>query len=117
MKIIGSLAIALVGVAFSVPAYATATSKPASTSQTYSCEELTGIDYEYVGSMVYYVKGHYDAKHDTWTDYGPKDKTVTADVENEYVPVRDVYAYCSKNPKHAVIKAVGAVKDAAKQKH
>ena len=69
------------------------------------------LAFESVGPVVYYVAGHYDAKHDIWTDYGYKSKTSTADVGNAIIPVEEVYTYCLKNPKDTVVNAIN------KQKH
>ncbi|MDD5586213.1 MAG: HdeA/HdeB family chaperone [Alphaproteobacteria bacterium] len=107
MKMFVTFAIAaIVCVAFSTPSHAAENAKAASKYDTYTCDELTSLNYEYVGSIVYYVKGHYDAKRDIWTAYGPKSKSETADIMDDYIPVQDVYAYCVKNPKDTVINAI-----------
>jgi opacity protein-like surface antigen len=80
---------------------------PPKSSDTYSCEELVALGEEYAGSVIYYTKGHYDAKHDRWTDYGPGGKSVTVDEEDDYyLPVEDIFDYCVKNPKATVVKAI-----------
>jgi hypothetical protein len=112
MKTSIALAIAIIICAISVvPVHAADSTKKASAYDTYTCDELTTLDFQSVGPVVYYVAGHYDAKHDIWTDYGYKSKTVTADTGNVVIPVEDVYAYCLKNPKDTVVSAL------TKQKH
>jgi len=112
MKTFLSLAVAaIICVAFSTSSYAADNVKVASKYEDYTCDELTTLDFESVGPVVYYVRGHYDAKHDIWTDYGYKSKSRTADVGNAIIPVEDVYAYCLQNPKDTVINAI------TKQKH
>jgi hypothetical protein len=94
----------IVCAALNAPAHAADSTK--SNYATYTCDELTALNYESVGSVVYYVKGHYDAKHDVWTDYGPRSTSETADIGKGYVPVEDVYSYCLKNPKDTVVNAI-----------
>lgn len=76
---------------------------------TYSCDALVNLDYEKVGSVIYYIRGHYDSKHDIWAGYGPgKQKTIEDDF---YMPVEDIYSYCMKNPKSTVIDAITTYND------
>ena len=112
MKKFATLAVAAVAcTALNLPAHAADNTKKASTYEAYTCDELTTLAFESVGPVVYYVAGHYDAKHDIWTDYGYKSKTSTADVGNAIIPVEEVYTYCLKNPKDTVVNAIN------KQKH
>jgi hypothetical protein len=97
--------------ALATPAFAADSQKKVSSYEGYTCDELTTLDFQSVGPVVYYVAGHYDAKHDIWTDYGYKSKSITADTGNVVIPVEDVYAYCLKNPKDTVVNAL------TKQKH
>lgn len=74
---------------------------------TYTCDQLTSLDEQYAGSVIYYTKGHYDAKNHVWTDYGPKGKSVTVDeVDDYYLPVEDIYDYCKQNPKETLSHAI-----------
>lgn len=76
---------------------------------TYTCDDLVDLDYERVGSVIYYIRGHYDAAHDIWTDYSPDDETTVED--DLYIPVEDVYGYCMKNPKSTVVEALTTYND------
>lgn len=88
----------------SLTAYAATPQKDA---DTYTCDDLVTVGEQYAGSVIYYTKGHYDAKHDVWTDYGPDSKSVTVDeVDDYYLPVEDIYDYCVKNPKDTVVNAI-----------
>lgn len=73
---------------------------------TYTCDALTGIRVEDVGPIIYYVAGHYDARHDIWTDYGPGSKTSTAEEYTVRLPVENIYAYCTEHPKETVANAI-----------
>ena len=94
-----------------LPAYADqeVAEKAAYGYDSYSCDELVGLDYEDLGSVIYYIRGHYDAKHDIWVDYSPdKQKTVEDDF---FIPVEKVYNYCKKNPKSTVVEALTTYND------
>jgi hypothetical protein len=69
MKTFLSLAVAtIICVTLSASSYAAESVKAASKYEDYTCGELTALNFESVGPVVYYVRGHYDAKHDIWTD-------------------------------------------------
>jgi len=90
------------------PAYADqeVTNTAAYGYDSYTCGELVDLEYEQVGSVVYYIRGHYDAKNDIWADYEPSKQTVME--EDFYVPVESIYDYCMKNPKGTVVEALTA---------
>lgn len=76
---------------------------------TYTCEDLTDLEYEKVGSVIYYIRGHYDAKHDIWAGYTPDKQTKIED--DFYMPVENIYSYCMKNPKSTVVDAITTYND------
>lgn len=107
-----SLLLAVTVLGFSVPAFAD--QEIAETAaygyDSYSCEDLIDFEYDKAESIIYYVRGHYDAKHDIWADYEPsKQKEVFE--EDFYVPVEKVYEFCKKNPKSTVVEALTTYND------
>lgn len=83
-----------------------------------TCQELTDVGEQYAGSLIYYVKGHYDAQKGVWTDYGPKSKTATVDgVEDFYLPVENIFEYCSANPQATVVKALSEYPENLRRHH
>lgn len=70
------------------------------------CGELAAMDQEYIGSMLYYVKGHYDSERNVWTDYGPNNNEGTLMVENMYLPVPEIITYCAEYPENTVVQAI-----------
>jgi hypothetical protein len=103
---IATLAVISSGALLSSPAYAD--EELAKTAvygyDTYTCEELADLDYEKVGSIVYYIRGHYDAKRDIWAGYEPGKQTRIED--DFYLPVEDIYNFCVENPKSTVMEAL-----------
>ena len=87
-------------------------------AETFSCDNLVALGEQYAGSIIYYTKGHYDAKRDVWTDYGPNAKTATIDeVDNYYLPVEDIYNDCVANPKQTLMQAIWKHDHSAMGKH
>lgn len=76
---------------------------------SYTCDALVDLEYEQIGSVVYYIRGHYDAKNDIWADYAPGKQTVIG--EDFYVPVEDIYNYCLKNPENTIVEALTRYND------
>ena len=104
-KRIASLAFVASLVVSTSPAVAAAPAKSAE-HETYTCQELVLLGIEEIVPVIYYVAGHYDAKRDIWTDYGPNSKSETADVGLVEIPVDEVLTYCRKNPKDTVVNAL-----------
>lgn len=98
--------------AFNAPAFADEDIEvtPAYGYDSYTCEDLVDLGYDKAESVVYYIRGHYDAKHGVWADYEP-DKQTKVFEEDFYVPVEQVYAFCKENPGTTVVEALTAYND------
>lgn len=74
---------------------------------SYSCSSFVELDMEKAASVLYYIRGHYDSKHDIWADYEPAKETLVFE-EDFYIPVEHAMTYCKENPKNTVVQALVA---------